>query len=183
MREQLPYGPFLEEWRDIKDYEGFYQISNYGRIKSLERYFIRNGYKVSLKERILRLNKDKGGYIVIGLSNSVTRRIHKVHQLVAIAFLGHVPCGFKRVVNHIFFDKTFNVAPYLEITTQRENANKKHLKSSSKYTGVCFDKDRNKWAAYFNIKGKTKHLGRFDVELDASEAYQTALANHLKQTA
>jgi hypothetical protein len=63
----------------------------------------------------------------------------------------------------------------LEIVTARENSNKKHLKSSSKYIGVCFEKESKKWVASISLKGKQKKLGRFDCEIKASEAYQNAL--------
>ena len=79
------------------------------------------------------------------------------------------------VINHINFDKKDNKVSNLEIVTNRENSNRKHLKSTSKYTGVSFEKDRNKWVAQIKINGKRVLLGRFSNEIDASNAYQSKL--------
>jgi hypothetical protein len=59
--------------------------------------------------------------------------------------------------------------------TSRANTNRKHLKSSSKYTGVSWHKSANKWMAYIQINDKRKYLGLFTDELSASLAYQNAL--------
>jgi hypothetical protein len=161
-----------EIFKDIKGYEGLYQISNLGRVKSLCRVD-RIGHKV--KEKMLKpfIKKDNG-YLSVSLCNNGMKQ-KNIHQLVSIAFLGHEPDGFSLVVNHIDFDKTNNNVQNLEIITQRENANKKHIKSSSKYVGVCWDKPSNKWMSRIVINGKRKHLGRFSNEIEASEAYQKEL--------
>ena len=75
----------------------------------------------------------------------------------------------------LLFNKTNNKLDNLEIVTQRENSNQKHLKSSSKYIGVSWSKSRNKWVALIYLNGKHKNLGRFNDELEASKAYQKAL--------
>jgi hypothetical protein len=56
-----------------------------------------------------------------------------------------------------------------------------HIKSTSKYTGVSFRKDRNKWAAEIKINGKRIKLGHYSIEEDAHLAYQAALNKHLKE--
>lgn len=179
---QLPYGPFMEEWRDVKDYEGLYQVSNYGRVKSLERDSMRKTIKVRIKERILKLIIDPPprDYPYVSLYKNKKMRSMKVHIIMAEVFLGHVPCGYKLVVNHIFFDKSFNVMPYIEIVTQRENANMKHIKSSSKYTGVSWSSKAKKWVSIIVINGKHKWLGQYTNEYEAHLAYQAALTEHLK---
>tara|TARA_R110000744_G_C19011960_1_gene523131 strand:+ start:105 stop:581 length:477 start_codon:yes stop_codon:yes gene_type:complete len=156
----------MEEFRNIKGYEG-YKISNLGNIKSLK----------SKKERILNPGVDSTGYLTVALCKESKPKTFKVHQLVATAFLNHTPCGHKLVVNHIDFNKTNNNVNNLEIVTQRKNTNKKHLNSSSEYTGVCWSKPANKWQANIRVNGKLKHLGLFVDELDASKAYQIALNN------
>jgi hypothetical protein len=98
-----------------------------------------------------------------------------VHQLVAGAFLNHKPSRYELVINHKDFNRSNNNVDNLEIVTTRENANQKHLKSSSQYTGVSWDKNRNKWSSQIVINKKLKFLGRFINELDASKAYQKAL--------
>ena len=100
-----------------------------------------------------------------------------MHQLVAEAFLNHKRCGMEFVINHIDFNKTNNKVENLEIITNRENSNQKHLKSSSIYTGVSWDKRYNKWRSNITVNGKLKHLGYFINELEASEVYKKELNN------
>lgn len=167
----------MEEWKEIQGYEGIYQISSLGRIKSLSRVMlIRGKYPFVTKEIILNQSKDKEGYIVVSLYLNGAKKSKKVHQLVAIAFLNHVPNGHSLVVNHKDFNRTNNNKYNLEIVTTRVNSNKKHLKSSSKYTGVNWHKRDEKWTACIRINGRLKHLGYFLNEYDAHLAYELALS-------
>jgi len=156
----------MEEFKSIKGYKGIYKVSNLGRVKSLK----------FNKEKILKMSFATGGYCIVSLSKDGVVKMRTVHQLVAETFLGHTPCGMKLVVNHIDFDKTNNKVSNLEIVTSRENSNQKHLKSSSKYIGVSWNKPAKKWIANIWINGKKKNLGRFTNEIDASNAYQLKLS-------
>jgi len=155
----------IEEFREIEGYDGVYQVSNLGRVKSLK----------FGKERILKKTLSSDGSHTVGLHKDNKQKARTIHQLVAVAFLNHKPCGYKLVVNHINFDRTDNRVENLEIVTQRENANQKHLKSSSIYTGVCRSKQAKKWLSQITVNGKRKYLGYFTDEIEASNAYQTAL--------
>ena len=161
-----------EIFKDIPNYEGLYQVSNLGNVKSLTR-------KGCLNDRILKPNTDDGGYLKVNLRKDNKTKTRKIHQLVAEAFLGHTPCGIKLVVNHKNFIRQDNRVENLEIVTSRQNSDQKHLKSSSEYTGVSWAKDKNKWASMISINGKQKNLGYFACELKAAYAYQTEL-NKLK---
>lgn len=169
-----------EIWKDIPDYEKLYQASNLGRIKSLERQIIsknpqhKNG-KRTVKERILKCITDKDGYHILSLSKNSTQRKFKVHQLVTMAFLNHIPNGLNLVINHINFIKSDNRLENLEIVTLRENSNKKHIKHSSNFTGVY--RKQNKWYAGIQLNGKFFHLGSFKTEEEASEYYEAALVS------
>jgi hypothetical protein len=172
-----------EIWRPVIGYEGIYEVSNLGRVKSLERIVERNnGRNKTINEKILkgRINSDR--YFNIDLCNKGVIKTKTIHQLVAESFLNHKPCGMKLVVNHINFDRTDNRVENLEIVTARENANKKHLKSTSKYTGVAWYKTSKKWLASIYINGKSKHLGLFTDEYEAHLAYQSALSQLTNQT-
>jgi len=153
----------MEVWETIKNYPD-YQISNYGRVKSLK-----HG-----KVKMLKGGIDINGYKLISLYNP-KQKTFKVHKLVAIHFLNHIPCGWELVINHKDFNKLNNHIDNLEIITSRENTNKKHLKSSSQYVGVSWHKLTEKWSAYISIKGKINHLGIFEKEIDAHNAYQNKL--------
>jgi len=98
-----------------------------------------------------------------------------VHVLVAINFLDHTPCGHELVVDHIDLNKMNNRFDNFRIVTNRVNSNKKHIKSSSLYTGVSWDKKLNKWRSAISYNGKTILLGFFDSEIEASNQYEKAL--------
>ena len=157
----------MEIYKDVIGYEGVYQVSNLGNVKS---------FKFN-KEKQIKLYKHISGYLIIGLRLENIRETRKVHQLVAESFLNHKRCGMELVVNHIDFNRTNNNVTNLEIITNKENCNRKHLKSSSKYTGVYWNKANNKWQSIIYLNGKLKHLGLFVDELEASKAYQKALGD------
>ena len=164
-----------EIFKAIKGYEGIYQVSNFGRVKSLEREVKRVKGIKTLKERILKTSVDNRGYFNVGLYKNREKKTRTVHQLVCESFLNHTPCGYKLIINHIDFNPLNNNVDNLEIISQRENTNRKHIKSSSIYTGVSWHKGSKKWQAYIAINGKLKYLGYFHCEIKASEAYQKEL--------
>jgi hypothetical protein len=163
-----------EIWKDIPNYEGLYQVSDLGRVKSLGRL---DTIGRSVQEKILTGSKNSRGYLSSTLSKEGKYKSKNIHVLVAVSFLNHKPSGFNLVVNHIDLDKTNNNVNNLEIVTNRENCNLKHIKSGSKYVGVCWHKSRNKWVSRIQIKRYGIHLGSFTTELDASNQYQKALIN------
>ena len=111
-----------EVWRDIEGYEGLYQISDQGRVKSLERKFIgKIGRERYVKECFLKPGADRGGYLRVGLCDGEKRKTFKVHRLVCEAF--HENPDSKPQVNHINEIKTDNRASNLEWATARENSN------------------------------------------------------------
>jgi hypothetical protein len=90
-----------EIWKDVPDYEGLFQVSNKGRVKSKKRQ-VRRGYKYQIKtvpEKIRALSLDKHGYYHLALSKNNKRKNFFVHRLVALAFLKN-PKNYP-VINHI----------------------------------------------------------------------------------
>ena len=164
-----------EIWKDIPSYEGYYQVSNLGRVKSLERV-VRNRYGDFLKKESILKSRDSKGYYCVVLCKNGRIKNYKVHKLVAMAFLNHKPCGMKKVVHHIDNNKMNNKLSNLEIISQRENSYT-HCVGTSKYTGVSWCNTRNKWISQISINNKTKFLGYFTAEIEASIAYQNALNN------
>src|SRR5205085_3477553 len=78
----------MEVWKDIKGYEGFYQVSNKGRIKGLERYRERkDGILMKVKENILKISTNSNGYFKVDLTKGNKRRTLLVHRLVAATFI------------------------------------------------------------------------------------------------
>lgn len=101
-----------EIWKDIKGYEGFYQISNIGRIKNLPR-------KYAPRERIRKNCLDSDGYGLIILYRDGTSKTKKIHRLVAQAFIEN-PLNLPEV-NHKNGIKTDNYTDNLEWVTTRQN--------------------------------------------------------------
>lgn len=106
-----------ENWRNVEGYEGIYQVSDLGRIRSLPH--ICNGRNCS--GRILSQAKDKDGYLVVNLSNGSKREHKRVHRLVALAFCPN-PFDYPQV-NHIDECKTNNMVDNLEWCTVKYNIN------------------------------------------------------------
>lgn len=100
-----------EIWKDIKGYEGLYQISNLGRVKSLEKTIIRkNGIKQHFKEKIL--SNWVGEYVYTILYKNGKGKTYAIHSLVAKAFLPNL--NDKSIVNHKDEDKHNNKVSNLE---------------------------------------------------------------------
>jgi hypothetical protein len=151
----------VENWLPVKGYEGHYEVSDLGRVRSLKWG----------KCRILSENTNSVGYSIIKLCKEGKYKSKGVHQIVAMSFLNHNPNGHNFVVNHIDFNKTNNRLTNLEIISNRDNSNLLHKKFTSPYLGVSWDKRENKWVSSIYINGKTKWLGYFDNEIDASKKY------------
>ncbi|MEO0849205.1 MAG: NUMOD4 domain-containing protein [Cyanobacteria bacterium J06648_1] len=114
----LRYAP--EVFADIRGYEGYYQVSNYGKVRSLDRVIKeKTGKTQTLKGRVLKLRINPGGYYYIGLGKNGTKATFAIHQLVAQVFLDNPEN--KPIVNHIDGKKLNNSVANLEWATYSEN--------------------------------------------------------------
>lgn len=108
-----------EVWKSIEGFEGLYEISSLGRVKSLPKELpYRFGVRVT-SERIMKPNKNECGYRIVGLMKDKKRHMHKVHRLVAMAFIPNTEN--KRCVNHKDGNKENNSVENLEWVTHKEN--------------------------------------------------------------
>jgi hypothetical protein len=167
-----------EIWKDIPDYEGKYQVSNLGRVKSLNRnIYDKNGNLHYIqKEKILKLTSNKLGYYYVNLYNNIKVKNVKVHILVALTFLNHKTDGTtKIVIDHINNISSDNRVENLQIITQRENCLKDKKNKTSKYQGVCWDKKNKKWRTSIRFKGNKINIGLFITEEEANTAYKNKL--------
>jgi len=162
----------MEVWKDIPNYCGVYKVSNLGKVKSLK-------YG---KERILKPGDTEKGYKIgkgypsVILSKKNKRKTFKVHTLVALCFLNY-NLKSKKMINHIDENPQNNNVDNLEIVTNRQNIIHSIKDKTSKYTGVSWAKEKNKWVAQIGINRKTYFLGRYNNEYEAHLAYQNALKN------
>lgn len=165
-----------EVFKDIPTYKGLYQVSNIGNVKSLERY-VKNKHGVRVvKEKIKQKSIDDKGYVIFNLWKGNKGKTIQVHKLVAMAFLGHYTDGtLNLVIDHINNDKLDNRVENLQIITNRENVSKGMKGGTSEYTGVYWNKRAKKWIARIRINNERPHLGCFEKEIDAHNAYQHKL--------
>ena len=116
-----------EIWKDIEGYENLYQVSNLGRVKSLN-------YKRTGKEKILKQSKDSKGYFVLNLRINGITKLFKVHYLVAKTFIPNPEN--KLEIDHINTIRTDNRVENLKWVTRKENCNneltKQHNSDSKK---------------------------------------------------
>lgn len=119
----------MEIWKDIKGFEGLYQVSNFGRVKSLERH--RNGKRGAptiCKERILCLHRGKFGYLQACLCKDNKKHAPLVHRLVGEAFIPNtenLPC-----IDHIDGNRENNAVSNLRWCTTKENMNYSGVRNS-----------------------------------------------------
>ena len=110
----------IEEWKDVNGYEEYYQVSNFGRVKGLNRYKkARNGSISKTKERIMAQTTTKKGYLKCKLSKENISKNIPVHRLVATSFLENIQN--KPQINHIDGNKKNNNLNNLEWCTGKEN--------------------------------------------------------------
>ncbi len=156
-----------ETWKTIPGWSE-YQVSDRGRVKSLKRG----------KERILKLSYNQG-YLIVGLWDKCQKTI-KVHQLVAMAFLGHKPNGMKLTVDHINGVKDDNRLENIRIVTALENLLLYYRQNpgTSKHLGVYWHKKSGKWMAKIQVNKKYIYLGLYVCEDKAAKAYQNAFKTY-----
>ena len=106
----------IEEWRPIEGYEGLYEVSSYGKDRSLDRFY----YRLH-KGKVLSPTKDRYGYLTVTLNCNGKSKTIKIHRLVAQAFLPN-PDNLPQV-NHKDEDKTNNNVDNLEWCTAKYNVN------------------------------------------------------------
>lgn len=108
-----------ERWRDIEGYEGLYEVSDLGRVRSMDRIVAHPMGPTRLKGRMMRAWQDNKGYPMVILYRDGTRRSTKVHAIVAAAFLGPRPPQHE--VCHVDGTRTNNRVSNLRYDTRYEN--------------------------------------------------------------
>ena len=149
-------------WKDIKGFEGYYQVSDDGRVRSVDRVVYQtNGHPLSYKGHIMKQTLAPNGYYVVNLRNGTKPHALTVHRLVAEAFIPNINC--LPTINHIDGDKKNNHVSNLEWVSYGDNnvhALIHNLRKPRCGTPVVYcDKDGNYIAKYSSIREASKATG------------------------
>ena len=141
-----------EIWKDIPGYEGLYQASNLGRIRSLKRN----------KVRILKPCRNKNGYYMVNLYRNNVSKVSSVHRLVWLVFNGPVPEGLQ--INHRDEDKANNALLNLELVTPSQNVNygtrNKRISEKLGKRIQMLDKNNNTLKTFNSLKEAAQFLNK-----------------------
>lgn len=154
-----------EIWRDVVGYEGYYQVSNLGRVKSVDRVILdKNGHEYHYKERIMKLYKNAKGYLNVSLTKNCKTKAYLVSRLVAIAFIPNTN-NFPQVGHKDDSrNKENNCVENLYWTTNLENSNTQGRKArlSESHKGAnnqCHKIVRIDDKRFNNVKECAKYCG------------------------
>lgn len=155
----------MEEWKDIEGYEGLYQVSNKGKVKSLK-------YRGSNNECVLKNRKTTKGYLQVALWKNQKHKEFQVHRIVAKAFIPN-PDKLPQV-NHKDENKTNNSVENLEWCTNEYNHNygTRNLRASRGLNG-----EGSKQVYQFTIEGKLLNIWPSTMECGRSGYCQTSVSN------
>ena len=169
-----------KKWVDVPYYEGSYQITKNGYIRSLSRVCTKKDgtlMKVVGRKRTPHINTH--GYLALSLYHNGVRKHEAIHRLLVMTFIygGEIPTGV--IVDHIDQIKTNNKLSNLRTTDLRVNRmNSDTLaNNTSKCAGVFKQSGRKIWSVRISINNKSIFLGSKEKEVDASRLYVLAVEN------
>lgn len=157
-----------EIWRDIKNYEGLYQVSSEGRVKSLERMKWNKGIGcyMTVPEKILKPRRRRDGYLDTQLWKNGKARRYLVHRLVSLAFIQFVPqVNTSYEVDHINTERTDNrVSNLCYVTSSQNNLNPKTRERNINHPNkskavICIDKVTGLIVEFPSAHEAERHIG------------------------
>ena len=109
----------MEEWKPVKGYDGYYEVSNYGTVRGVKRVVESSKGYHEIPQRVKKAMINQDGYAIVSLSRDGKSIKRAVHRLVYEAFVGVIPDGYE--INHKDFDRANNCVSNLEAVTHTEN--------------------------------------------------------------
>lgn len=165
---------YMEEWKDLKGFEGIYQISNLGNVKSLSRIIsYKDGRDRPTKEKLMKLYIDSSGYYMCNLRKDKKTFYKRIHILVYETFVGEIPENM--VIDHINRDKLDNRMDNLRCVQQSINSMNSNLHLHYK-PDIQKVKNKNGEKTYFMLRftmyGKRKTIGYYSSYEEAENKYK-----------
>lgn len=166
----------MEQWRSVPGYEGFYEVSDEGRVRSVSRVVasVSGGRRMAAQEIKGRVSSNTG-YRQVHLARCGRYWYTTAHHLVALAFGLLDQPG--QVVDHINGVRTDNRLSNLRAATRQQNSQNRQgatKRSSTGLLGAHYEQQTRKFKACIGVKGKYTTLGRFDTAEAAHAAYLDA---------
>ena len=161
-----------EIYKDVKGYEGLYQVSNLGNVKSLDRITNASDFDRRYKGKQLSKLKNSQGYFSVVLYKFSKRKQRSISSLVIEAFLYERPKGL--IIDHIDNDPTNNRIDNLQYLTNKENSTKDKNPTTG-ITGV-YVKGSN-FSSIISFNRKQYYLGSFETKEEAQVVYIEAEKN------
>ncbi|MDV4026348.1 hypothetical protein CMT52_18630 [Elizabethkingia anophelis] len=161
----------MEIWKEVTGYEGYYEVSNKGNVRSCDRMVNNNGTMVFRKGKVLNPEVNRVNQLRVTLRKQKKVKRFLVHRLVAEAFIEKPES--KNIVNHIDKNRLNNSVENLEWVSQRENMTHGYLGKLP--TGVY--KNGDNYIARLFYNGKKINLGTFKTIDEAKSKYAEALKN------
>lgn len=139
-----------EIWKDVKNFEGLYKVSNLGNVKSVKREIIsekRTNQKWA--EKNIKPFDNGYGYLVVHLRKNGKRYVRYIHRIVIESFVGNIG---NNDINHKDFNRKNNILSNLEILTRKENIN--YSKKAGKYDELYVKRSLKNKQKYDGLKDK-----------------------------
>lgn len=159
----------MENWRPVTGYEGLYEVSDNGKVRTLGRSRT-DGVRLPIK-LLKPLLRKRDGYVVVTIYKDGKAKCAKVHRLVAEAFIGSPPPDF--VPDHRDGDRANNNVSNLHyVSVSRNNREVHKARSATGAVGVFHTNQKSKppFRVYVTVDYRKKFLGYFDDIASASEA-------------
>lgn len=168
----------METWKDVENYVGYYQISNNGRIRSLDRVSInKDGIKRILKGKIMNPAIGPHGYYTICLRKKGLRETARIHRLVAVEFIEN-PNNLP-IINHKNEIKTDNRVENLEWASYAYNVNYgtslERMKRTRKENGIGVGKNHPRYAMFGKDNPCSKPILQFDLDGNFVAEYDSVM--------